>query len=125
MFYGYPSDTASRAATFRAWVRDSVAMADANLDAQTPGIDGQHLRMYCKNGTADHRLVDRAAADRRHGVHVHRHDRVARDRVANGLGDADFDAPRFTYVVFVDNVTCCYGPSGQGTIYWTTSPMPP
>jgi hypothetical protein len=50
VLYGYPSDTTSRAAAFRSWVRDSVAMADANLDAQTPGIDGQHLRMYCQNG---------------------------------------------------------------------------
>ena len=39
-------------------------------------------------------------------------------RVENGLGNANMDTPRFTYVVFVDNVACCFGPAGQGTIYW-------
>jgi hypothetical protein len=118
VFYGYPSDTASRAATFRAWVRDSVAMADANLDAQTPGIEGQHLRMYCKNGrrmtVSPIELLPIADTAFTFADMIG----SLRDRVVNGLGDADFDAPRFTYVVFVDNITCCYGPSGQGTIYY-------
>jgi hypothetical protein len=118
VLYGYPSDTTSRAAAFRSWVRDSVAMADANLDAQTPGIDGQHLRMYCQNGR---RVTVSSIELLPIGDTTFTFtDMVGSlvDRVANGLGDADFDAPRFTYVVFVDNVTCCYGPGGQGTIYW-------
>jgi len=118
VFYGYPSDTASRATTFRTWVRESVAMADANLDAHTPGIDGQHLRMYCKNGR---RVTVSSIELLPIGDTAFTFtDMIGslEDRVTHGLGDADFDAPRFTYVVFVDNVTCCYGPGGQGTIYW-------
>ena len=118
VFYGYPSDTVSRATTFRTWVRDSVAMADANLDAQTPGIDGQHLRMYCKNGR---RVTVSSIELLPIGDTAFTFtDMIGslEDRVTHGLGDADFDAPRFTYVVFADNVTCCYGPGGQGTIYW-------
>jgi hypothetical protein len=118
VFYGYPSDTVSRASTFRTWVRDSVAMADANLDAQTPGIDGQHLRMYCKNGR---RVTVSSIELLPIGDTAFTFtDMIGslEDRVTHGLGDADFDTPRFTYVVFVDNVTCCYGPGGQGTIYW-------
>ena len=46
------------------------------------------------------------------------------NRVQNGLGAKDLDAERFIYVVFVDNVTCCYGPAGQGTIYWDDRPDP-
>lgn len=119
VFYGYPSDTTSRAAAFRSWVRDSVAMADANLDAQTPGSDGQHLRMYCKNGrriTVSSIALVPIGDD---GTFTFGDlTGSLRYRVANGLGDANIDTPRITYVVFVDNVSCCYGPGGQGTIYW-------
>jgi hypothetical protein len=45
-------------------------------------------------------------------------------RVANGLGDKNIDIDRFTYVVFVDNIECCYGPAGQGTVYWDDRPDP-
>ena len=69
VLYGFPSDTTSRAAAFERWIRESVVLADQNLDRQSPGIPGQHLRMYCRNG----RKV---------------------------------------------TVTCCYGPAGQGTIYF-------
>lgn len=125
VFYAYPNDTESRAAVFRSWVRDSVAMADANLDAQTPGTDGQHLRMYCKNGR---KVTVSAIATRPIGTDAAFtfNDVIGSlmNRVANGLGDTNFVAPRFTYVVFVDNVTCCYGPSGQGTIYYDDRPDP-
>lgn len=47
-FYGYPADTAAPAAMLRTWIKQSVATADANLDAQTPGSSGQHVRMYCR-----------------------------------------------------------------------------
>ena len=40
-----------------------------------------------------------------------------RDRVELGLGETDFHALRFTYVVFVDNIECCYGPAGQAMFY--------
>ena len=46
------------------------------------------------------------------------------NRVAIGLGDTDFDAPRFTYVVFVDNIECCYGPAGQAMFYYDDRPDP-
>jgi len=118
VFYVFPSDTTSRAAAFERWIRESVVLADRNLDRQSPGIPGQHLRMYCRNGrkvtVSAIRLLPIADSSFTFG------DVVASllDRTAHGLGDADFDAQRFTYVVFVDNVTCCYGPAGQGTIYF-------
>jgi hypothetical protein len=117
VFYGFPGDTTSRAAAYERWIRRSVVLADQNLDRQSPGIPGQHLRMYCRGGrkvtvTAVHLLpID-------DGVYTFA-DVVASliDRRANGLGDADFDDPRLTNVVFVDNIGCCYGPGGQGSIY--------
>jgi hypothetical protein len=124
-YYGYPSDTVARASTFRAWIRQSVSMADANLDAQTPGADGQHLRMYCANGrkvtVASIALLPIGGdASFTFGDVIG----SLTSRVANGLGDTNIDTPRFTYVVFVDNVTCCYGPAGQATIYYDDRPDP-
>jgi hypothetical protein len=124
VFYGYPSDTASRAATFIPWVRSSVALADANLDARTRA-DGQHLRMYCQDDravTVTSLALLPIGAD---GTYTFT-DVIGSltDRVANGLGASDFETPRVTYVVFVDNVTCCYPPSGQGTVYMHDDPDP-
>lgn len=118
VFYGYPAGTESRASAFRAWIRGSVAMADANLDAQTPGVAGQHLRMYCKQD----RGVTVSALELLpigiDGLFTFQ-DVIGSlvQRVANGLGDDDIDTPRFTYVVFVDNIECCYGPAGQAMLY--------
>lgn len=125
VYYGYPADTSARASTFRAWIRQSVSMADANLDAQTPGVDGQHLRMYCANGrkvTVASIALLPIGGD---GSFTFG-DMIGslENRVANGLGDTDIDTPRVTYAVFVDNVACCYGPAGQATIYYDDRPDP-
>lgn len=117
VFYGYPNDTVSRAATIVPWIRTSVASADANLDARTRA-DGQHLRMYCQDDRAV--TVTSLALLPIGGDSTYTFTDVISSltaRVTNGLGPNDFDTPRMTYVVFVDNVTCCYGPSGQGTLY--------
>jgi hypothetical protein len=117
VFYGYPNDTVSRAATIVPWIRTSVATADANLDARTRA-DGQHLRMYCRDVRSV--TVSELALLPIGGDSTYTFTDVISsltDRVANGLGAQDFETPRITYVVFVDNVTCCYGPSGQGTLY--------
>lgn len=125
VFYGYPAGTESRSAAFRSWISQSVAMADANLDEQTPGIAGQHLRMYCK----EDRGVTVSALELlpigTDGVFTFQDvmDSLLQ-RVANGLGDEDFDTPRFTYVVFVDNIGCCYGPSGQAMLWGDDRPDP-
>ncbi|MDH5225730.1 MAG: hypothetical protein OEW46_13275 [Actinomycetota bacterium] len=125
VYYGFPNDTASRASTYRSWIRQSIAMADSNLDAQSPGVGGQHLRMYCKNGrkiTVSAIALLPIGGD---GSYVFG-DVLASllERVTNGLGDADIDTPRYTYVVFVDNITCCYRPAGQGTIYYDDRSAP-
>ena len=119
VYYGYPSDTTPNASAYRASIRESVAIADASLDAQTPGATGQHLRVTCRN---DERVAVRTIALLPIGedgsytfddvIHSFLH------RVEHGLGDKDIDTPRLTYVVFVDNIACCYGPYGQSTIYW-------
>jgi hypothetical protein len=119
VFYGFPADTTSRAEAFGEWIRRSVVLADSNLDRQSPGIKGQHLRMYCRNGRKVTVSAIRLLPIGQDGVFTFG-DVISSltDRQGHGLGAADFDAPRFTYVVFVDNVTCCYGPAGQGTIYY-------
>jgi hypothetical protein len=123
VYYGYPSDTTPN--TSVASIRESVRIADANLNAQTPGVRGQHLRMFCRN---DRRVAVRTIALLPIGSdNSYTFDDVIDSfvkRVENGLGSVNIDTPRFTYVVFVDNVTCCYGPAGQGTIYWDDRPDP-
>ena len=118
VLYGFPADTTSRAGTFLSWIRSSVALADANLDAQTPRAAGQHLRMFCKDDrkvtvSAIRLLPIGGDSTFTFGDVI---DSLV-DRVSLGLGSADLESPRVTYVVFVDNVACCYGPAGQGTIY--------
>jgi hypothetical protein len=117
-FYGYPADTLPRAAMFRAWIKQSIAAADANLDAQTPISSGQHLRMYCQADRGVTVTSIELVPIGGDGVFTFG-DVIASlgDRVLHGLGGADIDAPRFTYVVFVDNVGCCYGPAGQAMFY--------
>lgn len=125
MLYAYPIDTASRASTFRSWIRASVVLADANLDASTPGRAGQHLRMYCEDGRKVSVTSVAVAAIGSDAVFTFG-DAITSvtDQVGLGLGDVDHDTRRFTYVLFVDNVTCCYGPAGQGTIYYDDHPDP-
>jgi hypothetical protein len=118
VFYGFPSDTPSRAAAYKRWIRRSVVLADQNLDRQSPVIPGQHLRMYCKGGRKVTVSAIRLLPIEDTSFTFPDVIDSLLDRRANELGDADFDDPRFTYVVFVDNVACCYGPSGQGTIYY-------
>jgi hypothetical protein len=125
VYYGYPSDTTPRASGYKASIRESVATADANMNAQTPQVGGQHFRMFC----ADDRRVTVKTIDL---VPIGADNSFTfddmidslLDRVDNGLGDADMNTPRFTYVVFVDNVECCYGPAGQATLYWDDRPDP-
>lgn len=125
VYYGYPSDTTPNASASKGSIRESVALADANLDAETPNAGGQHFRMFCKD---DERVTVTAielvpiGADGSFSF-----DDVIdslEDRVQNGLGDSDIDTPRFTYVVFVDNVGCCLGPAGQATMYFDDRPAP-
>jgi hypothetical protein len=124
VFYGYPSDTTPRTEMFVPWIRGSVAIADANLDAQTRK-DGQHLRMYCQTDRAVTVTSLALLPIGTDGAFTF-NDVIASltDRVANGLGSSDFDTTRMTYVVFVDNVGCCYGPAGQGTMYMDDRPDP-
>jgi hypothetical protein len=123
--YGYPSDTPENVSTYRSWIRQSVATADASLDARTPHLDGQHFRMYCWDDRAV--SVKPIALLPIGGDNFYTFDDVIdslESRVGNGLGEENIDTPRFTYVVFVDNIACCYGPAGQGTIYWDDRPDP-
>jgi hypothetical protein len=125
VYYGYPNDTTPQTSGYRAAIREAVAIADRNLNAQTPARGGQHFRMYCKG---DLRVTVKPIALVPIGAdNSYDFDDVIDSfihRVANGLGDTNIDIDRFTYVLFVDNVTCCYGPAGQGTIYWDDRPDP-
>jgi hypothetical protein len=97
-------------------IREALALADANLDASSPGRAGQHYRFWCERNVQvtlrSYRLLP-IGADNAFTFN----DLIGSlaDRVANGLGGADLDDPRRIYSVFVDNIACCYGPAGQGT----------
>ncbi len=117
IYYGYPGDTSNRVSEFRAWIRESVNWADVNLDDSSPGVDGQHLRLYCKNGkslTVSPLELKPIGGDEAFtfGDYVG----SLRDRSSLGLGD-DMEVPRFTYAVFVDNITGAYAPGGQATLW--------
>ncbi len=115
--YGYPADTTNRGRTMRPEIRQAINMADANLDAASPGLAGQHYRFFCQN---DRKVTILTLALLPIGGDnaFTFNDMIASlsDRVANGLGDEDLDDPRRVYSVFVDNVACCYGPGGQATL---------
>jgi hypothetical protein len=125
VYYGYPADTTPNASGYLATIREAVAIADRSMDAQTPAKGGQHFRMYCKD---DRRVTVTSISLVPIGADgFYEFDDVIDSfihRAAKGLGGSDIEIDRFTYVVFVDNVICCYGPAGQGTIYWDDRPDP-
>ncbi|MGZ8578582.1 MAG: hypothetical protein ACXWWX_03505 [Actinomycetota bacterium] len=117
--YGYPADTQNRSRTLRPTIRQAINMADANLDAASAGIAGQHYRFYCQDDKRVTILTLALVPIGGDGAFTF-NDMISSlsDRVANGLGDEDLDDPRRVYSVFVDNVGCCYGPGGQATLSW-------
>jgi hypothetical protein len=123
--YGWPADTERRLAEFRAFVREVVAMADANLDAASSGVDGQHYRFYCIDGkkVAVQGVKLLPIGDDGSFSFQDLIDSLE-NRVDNGLGSQNHDLRRYIYAVFVDNVAGAYGPAGQATLYWDDSPDP-
>jgi len=118
VFLGYPSDTAAPdAAAARPLIKQAVALADQNLDAQSPTTLGQHYRFWC-------------AKD--HGVTITtlRLPAIGGDaaysfsEVANALDAMGYRDPDFVYVAFVANIDCCYPYGGQGSLVDDDRPDP-
>jgi hypothetical protein len=125
VFYGYPEGTERRLPDVKPSIAESLRVADANLDAQTEGVEGQHYRFWCET---DVRPTVRAIQLRAIGADdAYSVTDVAvslRDQVSLGLGDQDHRAGRMAYVVFVDHLEGVSAPAGQGTLYLDDDPDP-
>lgn len=115
---GYPSDThAPDAAAARPLIKQTLALADQNLDAQSASESGQHYRFWC--------FRDRAVT-----ITVVRLTAIGADTtytftdVANGLDARGFHSSAFVYVAFVANIDCCYPYGGQGSLALDDRPDP-
>jgi hypothetical protein len=115
---GYPSDTARPdPSDARPLIKRTVAMADSNLDAQSPTVVGQHYRFWCRR-------------DRRVTVSVVALAAIGGDsaysfnEVVASLAAAGFDRGQFVYSVFVVNIECCYPYGGQGSLAIDDEPDP-
>ena len=114
---GYPSDTAGPdVATARRAIRDTIAIADHNLDDQSTSI-GQHYRFWCKRDRGVTINVVAMAPIGKDGTYTF-------TDVANALGAAGFKDPKFVYSAFVANIDCCYPYGGQGSLAVDDQPDP-
>jgi hypothetical protein len=114
---GYPSDTPMPdATTARPLIKQVIAMADKNLDAQS-SERGQHYRFWCKR---DRSVTISKVALAPIGVDV----TYAFDDVMSSLAAAGFDRAQFVYSVFVANIDCCYAYGGQGSLAVDDRPNP-
>jgi hypothetical protein len=115
---GYPADTAAPdAGAARPLIKEAIALADQNLDAQSPSELGQHYRLWCS--------MDRAVT-----ITTVQLKAIGTDNsytfsdVANALGAKGYDDPAFVYVAFVANIDCCYPYGGQGSLAVDDQPDP-
>ena len=110
VFLGYPADTnAPNTAPARSLIRDVLALTDANLDASSPGVIGQHYRLWCQNDTSVTITVVKLKK-------IGYDDAYTFQEVANSLNNAGYNKPAFVYSVFVANIGCCYPYGGQGSL---------
>jgi len=124
VLYGYPKGTNNRIGMWRGFIRDAVALADANLDAATAVTAGQHYRLYCQDDSSV--TVTPVKLKPIKGGSYSFNDVIGslqRQRALD-LGRKDYEDPRFVYSIFVDNIGCCYAPAGQGTLYDDDSSNP-
>lgn len=107
---GYPLNTAAPdPSSAKPVIAQTIAMVDENLDAQSPGVLGQHYRFWCRH-------------DRRVSITTVTLPRIGGDgaytfeEVANSLAALGYDRHQFVYAVFVANIGCCYPYGGQGSL---------
>ena len=118
VFLGYPSDTtAPDAAAARPMIRQALALADQNLDAQSPAEVGQHYRFWCGTDRAVTITTVRLSAIGADNTYTFAN-------VANALDAKGYDDPAFVYVAFVANIDCCYPYGGQGSLALDDQPDP-
>ena len=115
---GYPSDTpAPDAAEARPLIKQAIALADQNLDVQSPSELGQHYRFWCSRDRAVSITSVRLVPIGDDGAYTF-------SNVANALQAKGYDDPAFVYVVFVANIDCCYPYGGQGSLALDDQPDP-
>jgi len=115
---GYPADTVAPDVTAaRPLIKDAVALADQNLDAQSPSVLGQHYRLWCSTDRAVTITTVQLAAIGADGAYAFKD-------VANSLATKGFDDPAFVYASFVANIDCCYPYGGQGSLALDDQPDP-
>lgn len=125
VLYGYPKDTKNRVAAKRAAIQQAAAVADANLDAATAGTPGQHYRFYCaKDVQLTVTAVKLKAIGNDGAFGFNAVIKSLKDQKSLGLGPVNYRSGRFDYVVFVDNIGCCYRYLGQGTMIFDDRPDP-
>jgi hypothetical protein len=112
---GVPSDTtAPDPAATRSLLRQTLYLADANLDATSASV-GQHYRFFC---THDRRVTIKTVqlppigGD---GTYTF-------DDVTAGLTKLGFTSASSIYATFVANIDCCYGYGGQGSLVGDDTP---
>ncbi len=118
VFYGYPDGTTNDVKTARPQIQEALAYADANLDAQTPGVDGQHYRFWCKK--ASHPVISPlrlVAIGADNAFSVGDVATSLQQQIALGLGPVDYTNGRFDMVVFVDHLSGVSAPAGQATLW--------
>jgi hypothetical protein len=115
VLYGYPSDTTPALKAQKPSIRAAIALADRNLDDATPEVGGQHYRFWCQD---DRRVTITAVAL----APIGDDGAFTFSDVIGSLSDLGDDDPRRVYAVFVDNIACCYGAGGQGTLYLDDRP---
>ncbi len=118
VFLGYPSDTTTPDATAaRPMIRQAIALADQNLDAQSPADVGQHYRFWCGTDRAVTITTVRLSAIGADNTYTF-------NNVANAIASRGYDDPAFVYVAFVANIDCCYPYGGQGSLAPDDQPDP-
>ena len=125
VFYGYPQGTAPRLADHKPTIADALRTADLNLDAQSPGTEGQHYRFWCETDLRPTiRTIELVPVGGDAAYDVDDVIGSLYDQVGLGLGEANHRAGRMVYVVFVDHLGGVSAPAGQATLYWDDDPAP-
>jgi len=115
---GYPADTPAPDVTAaRPLIKEAIALADQNLDAQSPTELGQHYRLWCHTDRAVSITTVQLKAIGPDNTYTF-------SDVANALGTKGYDDPAFVYVAFVANIDCCYPYGGQGSLALDDQPDP-
>jgi Ca2+-binding RTX toxin-like protein len=125
VIYGVPQDRTNQYATTVQTIRDTVAQADAFLDASTPGVTGQHYRWLCDNGTdVTVRNVTLVPVGTDNSFTFSDMLQSLQNQTGLGLGNVNYNQPDRIYLTFVDQITNVYPYGGQATIANDDTPDP-